>query len=158
MAALLGYGLLTMLTIWASARDNDLRWVGAALGASFALSNVTWFLGNVTARPGLYTMLEMFVALAAYLAWDIRREKALVLVVVASTMSICANIALAIISEPSNRQLRIHETVTNICFAAECLLVLYAGVADGYRTGRFPSRLVGGGNRAEQDAAREAGE
>lgn len=136
-AALACYGALIAVTLWASARNEDLRWVGASLGASYGVSNIIWFVGEVTQRPGIYSMLELFIIIATYLAWEVRRERMLIALVFISALSICANIALAAIEHPNPGQVRMHEILTNLCFTIECLLLFAVGVRDGIRTGRF---------------------
>lgn len=135
--ALIFYGVLVALAMWATAREENLRWIAAAIAASYAVSNMLWFLGTVPQRPGIYSMLEMFIIISAWLAYEIRRERALIFLVTVSALSICANIGLAAIEHPNNGQVRMHEILTNICFMIECLIVISLGVRDGVRTGRF---------------------
>lgn len=153
VAALVFYGALIAITIWASARNEDLRWVGASLGASYGVSNVIWFLGTPVQRPGIYSMLELFIIIATYLAWEVRRERLLIVLVITSTLSICANIGLAAIAHPHPGQVRVHEVLTNIFFMIECLLLTTVGVRDGIRTGRFDRWPSLRRSRAAPDAA-----
>lgn len=137
IAALVFYGALVSLAMWASARDEDLRWVGASIGASYGVSNIIWFFGTVPQRPAIYSMLELFIILSTFFAWEMRKERLLFALVFVSALSICANIALAAIEHPVPGQVRMHEVITNLCFVFECMLLFAVGVRDGIRTGRF---------------------
>ena len=156
------YGSLTALAVWATWRDENLRWIGVALLTSWAASNFTWFLLSVVSRPAIYTMTEMFVMVSAYMAWEMRRpgpksDQLLLALIAVSTLSTMANVALARVGKPTFAQIHLHELATNICFALECLIVAGVGVADGYRTGRFARWGSARRSAAQPDAASRGG-
>lgn len=143
------YGSLAIVALWASWRDDDLRWVGLAICFSFIASNLTWFFMATVTRPGVYTMCEIFISLTTYMAWHELRYKILIAIVMVSALSICANVALSLQLQPVWTQIHTHEMITNVCFVLECLLTFGAGVMHGVRTGRFNLRL-GLRNRTRQ--------
>jgi hypothetical protein len=131
------YGALAVLALWACGRDRDLQGIGACLVFGWAFSNLLDWSFPATAKPGPYTFIEILVALFAYLAWENRQERRILLVMCVNIVSICANIALALNNPPDRQQIYAHALTTNLCFAAECLLVTWAGIVDGLRIGRF---------------------
>lgn len=143
----LAYGFLALLAFWACARDRDLFWIGAWLLGGWGISNLLDWYAPASSAPGPYTLIEIMVLTAVYCAWVEHRRIGLVLIAIASTASIAANVAFAAIFSPSSRQIYLWEATTNMTFAAECLFAFGVGVAHGYRTGRFPrwSRLRGDG-------------
>lgn len=149
------YGSLAGLAVWATCRDRDLSWIGAMLVLNLVVSNLLWFFSSVESRPGAYTMLELFVALSAVMCWLEHRYRGLIALVAVAGLSIAANVALAATWSPTDGQVRMHEIITNVCFALECLIATGVGVAHGYRTGRFRRRLIPGRLRAQSDAARK---
>ena len=154
--AMLFYGGLAAIALWATWRDFDLRWVGLWLVAGYVITNVMYFTVTVETMVGPYTFIEVMVAIAAMSAWTEHRYSALVLLVAINLASIGANVAFAANFPPNVRQIFLWELTTNICFAAECLIAAGVGVSHGYRTGRFTRRLRPGGNHAQPDAARES--
>ncbi|QPQ55604.1 hypothetical protein IC614_03100 [Allosphingosinicella flava] len=153
---LLFYGSAAAFALWATWRDEDLRWLGGTLCFSFVISNLVWFLGSVSQRPGIYTMLEVFVAVCAYVAWHRHPSKSLIAVVMLATLSICANIGFAITYEDHGPQTRGHEITTNLIFLFECLLTAGVGIMDGFRTGRFRRRASNGEAASQSHVAGEA--
>lgn len=135
--ALAFYGSLAALALWATWRESDLRWIGLALGFSYAASNAIWFFGEIGNRAGVYTMCEIFIALAAYMAWEEHRYRMLAVLGAISAVSIAANIAFAWHDTPTSAQVYMHEVVTNICFALECIVTTGIGVWHGVGAGRF---------------------
>jgi hypothetical protein len=133
------YGSLALLALWATWRERDLRWVGIALVFSWSASNAIWFLGGAESRPGVYTMCEVFVAIAAYMAWDDLRYRMLPVLVLICALSTAANVALALQLAPIRTQIHTHEVITNICFALECGVAFGMGVWHGVTSGRFDS-------------------
>lgn len=165
MALLILYGLLACGALWATWRDADLRQLGIAIALNFVASNAVWLSVPPAQRPGPYTVLEMLVMIAAFMAFDLRaarhgrRSLALIAVIAAALLSACANVALALAgSHPSWAQVHSHELVTNACFAAECLLCSGVGIADGVRTGRFADRRAPRRRAAQPLARRDEGE
>lgn len=142
------YASLAALAAWTTWRDEDLRWLGGALILSFVVSNFVFWLEQFdlidrSVRPGIYSILEVLVATAAYCSWcpaPVRR--CLIGVVVAAVVSICANVGYASILEPTWRQISTWEWITNLCFAAECLLATVVGIHHGLRAGRFHIRAL----------------
>lgn len=143
------YGSLALGALWATRHDQDLIWVGGWLVAGWAMSNFIWALGDPSAKPGPYSLIEAMVALAAVVAFDRHRYRALLIIVSLNILSICANLAFASIIKADERQVFLHAVTTNLIFAAECLLAIGIGVAHGHRIGRFDwvpgvrRRLVG---------------
>lgn len=134
--------------VWSTWADDDLRWIGIWLATSYGAAN--WMHGNMhpTNLPGPYAMIEVMILLAAGVAWDSHRQYWwLVLLGGINILSICACIAFASQFPILPRHIFIFELTTNLAFAAECLLAIGAGIADGYRTGRF-NRLPFGGRRS----------
>lgn len=159
MFLLLLYGSLAVLAVWATWRDYDLMTVALCLLFGFVVSNYLFFTAPPTDRPGPFSLIEMLVAVAAFLAWREHRYRALLVLVGFNIVSIIANIAYAWQGpNPEWRQTHLFEVVTNLCFAAECLLVTWAGVQHGYRTGRFRRRLDLRRGTVPADAAREGPE
>lgn len=139
------YATFTAGALWATWPDDDLRWVGVWLLVSFAAAN--WMHANmaVTDLAGPYSLIEFMILLAAGVAWDNhRRYWGLVLLGGINLLSICVCIAFATEKPATPRHIFVFELTTNLCFAAECLLAMVAGIADGYRTGRFDCMLFGG--------------
>lgn len=152
------YATLAALAAWATWKDEDLRWVGVWLTLGFGLSSALYYLAApVTAWPGPYTLIEVFVALAAYCAWGALGYRLLIVLVAFNLASIGVNINFASAGEsPSQYQIYVFVVGTNICFAAECLLTLSVGIAHGLSTGRFrfPFRRVD----PQPNVAREDGQ
>lgn len=156
---LLFYGSLALIALWATWRDYDLRVLGICLLLGFVVSNLLFFNAAPTDRPAPYSLIEFLVAVAAFLAWFEHRNWTLVALVGVNVISITANIAYAFQGDdPHWRQTHLFEIVTNLCFAAECLLATAAGVSHGYRTGRFVGRARLRGGVVPADAAREGQE
>lgn len=153
LLALAFYGTVMLTAAWLCWHDEDLRWVAGALALSFTASNLAWFFGAVEGRAGLYTMLEMIVAISAYLAWGHHHRRLLIGIVCLALISICANVAFASILVPTKRQMWLHELACNVCFFGECLLAGWLGARDAYRVGRFRRRPVRGGGATALDAA-----
>lgn len=139
--ALVFYGALAALAVWATWKDEDLRWIGWMLAAGFCLTNILHFTAPIAAQPGPFTVIEMLVALAAYCAWGALGYRPLIALVAVNLASICLNIAFAAAGEPSVYQTYVFVVGTNICFAVECFLALGVGIAHGYYTGRFRFRF-----------------
>jgi hypothetical protein len=131
------YGALAVLALWSSGHDRDLRAIGICLVLGWAFSNILDWSFPATDKPGPYTFIELIVALFAYLAWEVRQQRSILLILCVNIVSICSNIALALNNLPDARHIYVHALTTNLCFAAECGLVMWIGVADGYRIGRF---------------------
>lgn len=131
------YGAQAVVALWSCGRNTDLRWIGLWLMLGWLFSNVLQWALPAAAKPGPYTFLEIMVALAAYLAWEAHHDRRLLAILCVNIISISANIALALNNPPDQQQIYAHALTTNLCFAAECLLVTWVGVADGYRIGRF---------------------
>jgi len=137
------YGALLAFTLWATWRDVDLRWVAFALFASWAMSNFIWHYGTPHDRPGVYTMAEMLVACAAYIAG---RSSICAIAVV----SVCANVAFASIINPNVGHIRLYEQLTNCFFMLECLLAIRAGLSDVHFFGWFGVRGVAAQSHADR--------
>lgn len=156
IVALVFYGTLAVLALWATWRDEDLRWIGWMLAVGYGLSNILFFMVPVAAWPGPYTMIEILVALFAYCAWGATGYRALIVLVVFNLVSVGINVNFAAAGfEPSQYETMVFVVGTNICFAAECLLTLGVGIAHGYRTGRFHRRFHLRRHAPQPNAARE---
>jgi NADH:ubiquinone oxidoreductase subunit K len=150
------FGLLAGLAVFATWRDSDLRPIGLALAAGFAVSNALHFLAPVVARPGPYTMIEMTIALFAYCAWGVHGGRKLIALVCVNLISVAFNINFALEGfEPSSSAAYIFVLGTNLCFVVECLLALSVGIAHG--ACRFRWRLPVRRPSAQRHAAREGG-
>jgi hypothetical protein len=154
----LAYGALALGALACCWRDPDMRVVGGALTMSWAGSNLIWFNAPATMRPGVYTMLEIMIVVVAYIAFAVHRRRALVVVVASAILSICANVVLATIVDPTTAQKNLHEWVTNICFAIECIFAAVAGRAVG-RPELWDGPVHIGGRAADSgtSAPRDAG-
>lgn len=150
------YGLLALAALVVMRHDSELRWIGAWLVIGWAVSNLIAWYAPVTFRPGPYTMIEMMVALAAYLSWGEHRYRALLLIVVVNAASICANFAFAYNFPPSPQQIWLFEATTNTTFALECALAIGVGVAHGRRAGHFVRWPRLRWRAAQPDVARKA--
>lgn len=136
------YGLLAGLALWATCRDEYMRWLGLWLMGEWLLSNILVF-GGVPAqdRIGPYSMLQIMIAIAA--AWGLRdRSRWLIGVLLVCVVYFSANIALALEKHPDPRQIYLWIVTTNLAFAVQCLLAFGIGVAQRARTGHFGSWLV----------------
>jgi len=135
------YGTLAGFALWATWHDRHLRTVGAMLVIDYIISNMAWFSSNAHDRAGIYTMLEIMIVVTAYIAHSfcssVRTHWLLRGVVAVSVVSICINIAFSSIMVPIPYQTYIYDIATNMCFAAECLLMITGGVLDGVGAGRF---------------------
>lgn len=150
---LIVFGSLAAFALWACWHDEDIRLVGIALTISFLTSNILWFSGATGARAGVYTMLEVIVAVSAYTAWTVAGDKRLTLVVVFATLSVCGNVAFAALHVPTPHQKFVHEIVSNLCFAAECLATAWVGIRHGVGVGRFNRGIVSNGSAAAEHVA-----
>lgn len=137
MTLFLIYGSLAALALWATWHEDDLRWVGIALMLSFTVSNVVWYVGTPADRPGIYTMLEIFVAVMAFTAWGMTRHSALIGLVILNALSIVANIAFAMKLHPIREQINTYEQITNAIYVLECLVATGVGLRHGTGIGRF---------------------
>lgn len=138
MTLLIFFGTLALLAAWATKGEEDLQWVGVALLAGYALSNLLHATMRVTNMPGPYSLIEFLVLFLTSIAWDSHRRCWPLLVLAGvNIVSICTNIAFASIFPPSPRQIYHFELTTNLCFVAECLLATGVGVYNGRRHGRF---------------------
>lgn len=139
------FSALAMFALWANWHDTALRDVGIAVVLSFTLSNACFFGGiDIRYRPGIYTVIEMAVAVATYVAFIMSGQRLLFGVIIAALLSIAANISFAHSvgnSIPALNQLHLWELLTNLCFAAECIFAGAAGVAHGAQRGRFRNWL-----------------
>lgn len=155
MTAILFYGALALLALWATWRDFDLFWVGIWLFLGFVASNVMFATMPVRDLPGPYTFIECLVAVAATTAWLHHRYRGLIALVSVNLLSIGFNVAYALNRPPTPYQDWLWVVATNACFAAECLIVAGVGIAHGYRTGRFARRLRLRGGAAAPASQRE---
>jgi hypothetical protein len=149
------YGAVVGAALWLAWQDEDYCSVAWTLVGSFVVSNLVWHLADPESRPGVYSMLELFVIVMTFMAWAHKRGKGLVLLVAVSAGSIAANIAFASIRRPELSQIHLHEAVINICFLTECLIVGVLGGLESARAGRFNWLPSGGGRHPEPDAAVE---
>lgn len=140
------YGGAALLSLALSWHDRPVRSVSLALLASFVVSNLVWFFGQVSDRPGVYTALQMWITTRAWLAWveckhkePCSRAEALMLLAVVglSVVYISVNVAFTLTFAGQTSQLRQHEITTNLLYLAQCLLVAGVGVWDGARFDRF---------------------
>lgn len=155
MIAILFYGALAGVALWATCRDLDLGWVGVWLFLGFIGSNVMFATMPVRDLPGPYTFIEVMVAVAAVAAWTCLRYRALIAVVAVDLISIGFNVVYALNRPPTPYQDWFWVVATNACFATECLIVAGLGIAHGYRTGRFTRRLRRRRHVASSGVARE---
>jgi hypothetical protein len=156
VVALIFYGTLAVLALWATWHNEDLRWIGWMLVTGFCLSNILFFTAPITVRPGPYILIEILVALAAYCAWGATEYRALIVLVAFNLASIGVNLTFAAGGpNPSPHNIFVFVAATNFCFATECLLALGVGIAHGYRVGRFHRRFHLRRHAPQPNAARE---
>lgn len=148
-------GLIALACSW---HDIELRWVGYALVFGNITSVLVWYLRMNTERAAIYTLTEIGIDFLAFLAFYTRCliGKAsrwecglLILIVMISTMSISANVALAWLTNadhPDDYLVAIHAAVTNWFYFAECLLTAITGIISGVRTGHINRRNNDRGN------------
>lgn len=148
------YGTLAAFALWACWADRDLRWLAFTLAGSFTASNAVWFLGTTEMRPTVYSLCEVVILIFAFLAWRTTGYRALIALVVVSILSIGANIGFASITEPRLENINTYEVLTNICYAAECVIAFGTGIADGLRTNRFSAGASRWWRRSASHAAR----
>ena len=140
-APLILYGGLAVLALAATARDDDLRWIGLWLLGGFIISNALFFYGvPPLRRAGPYTAIEIMVAVAASCA-VVRARVWMILILGCNLLSIAANIALLLNNPPTRQQVYAWNVATNAAFAAECLLAIGAGGGYGYFAGLFAHRI-----------------
>lgn len=156
------YAALALLAFFATKWDRRLFWIGSWLVLGFLISNGTWWALHrgwiaPSDKAGIFSIVEIMVLTAVVGAWREHRAPALVAIALVNIASILANIGLASISNPVRHDLQLHETITNIFFAVECLLASFLGVQHGQRrVGRF-ARLPRLGLRlAHANAVRDA--
>lgn len=153
--ALAFYGSLAGLALWATWHDFDLLAVGVALAFCFVISNIIGLTVAVANQPGPYSAIQILIAAMAVQAWGEHRSRKLIALVCVSLASVGANIAFVLNFPPDQRQIFLWELTTNMCFAGECLLASWMGIAHGYRVGRFSARVLPDRGVAQPDAARE---
>jgi len=150
------YGALASAALWAAWHNVHLRTVGAVLVIDWAISNLAWFGTDSQTRAGVYTMLEIMVSAAAYVAFTFSNSQTtrgiMIGIVTVSVFSCGCNIVFASIPVPVPFQKYIYDVATNLCFAAECLLATCAGIHDGLGVGRFDRWFSHRGRSAQSDA------
>jgi NADH:ubiquinone oxidoreductase subunit K len=150
------FGALAGLVAFATWRDGDLRPIGLTLAVGFVISNALYFFAPLAMWPGPYTMIEMTIALFAYCAWGIIRDRKLIALVCVNLISVAFNINFALEGfEPSRDAGFIFVFGTNVCFVVECLLASSVGIAHG--ACRFRWRIPFRRRAAQRHAAREGG-
>jgi hypothetical protein len=127
----LAFACAAFAMTWGSSEpDADLRLVGAALAVSWLLSNawsVTMPKAPHELKATLYTVIEIAVALTAMGVTLHRLCWLMIAVVSVAAFSCSANVIYAITPSPAWSQTHLHEVSTNICFALECVLAVWAG-------------------------------
>lgn len=162
LAITLSYASLAGAALAAARRDPDRILIGIMLCTSFAVSNATYHFAPIDARPVIYTLIEVLIATASAIAFMHRPHWPFILVVAAAAVSIVANLLLS--SALAHHYLGPlpradeyqHALVTNICYAAECISLIWMGLSDELRAGRFDRWLGRGDLAARQDAAAQA--
>jgi hypothetical protein len=127
------YAGLAIAACAASWRDFDLRPVGVALVGSFLASNAAQWL-SVQERPAAYTVCEVMVLSMAFLAHVCGASRLTVGIVAVSIISISTNLYVTTIDHPLRSQVMLWELATNLCFGAECLLVVGIALHGRIRT------------------------
>lgn len=153
--ALAFYGGLAGMAVWATWHDFDLKPVGIALAFCYIVTNLIGLTVPVPSQPGPYSAIQILIAAMAVHAWGEHRSRRLIALVCVSLASVGANIAFVLNFPPDQRQIFLWELTTNMCFAGECLLASWLGIAHGYRIGRFAHRVRLDRGLAQPDAARE---
>jgi len=143
----LAFGALALAASVASWRDLDLRPVGIAVVASWIVSNAAhWYLSPLE-RPAAYTVAEAMVLSTAFLAHVCGAGRMTVAIVAVCTVSIGLNLYTTRFDTMTLSQINWWEISTNLCFAAECLLVITLGLYERSRswlaTGRGRAALHG---------------
>jgi hypothetical protein len=133
LLALAFYGGLAGLALVATWRTHELRWLGAALVLGYLLSNAAHFYLPFEERPALFTVIEIGISLAAFIGRSLGAPRGTVLVISISALSVTANIAISLYSEPSHSQINVWEGITNLCYIGECLVTASTGIyANGW--------------------------
>lgn len=123
----ISFGCLAALSAWAVWRESEWRWIGAALVASYAASNVVKIFGDIDAVPAVYTGVEIIVALMAFAAMHTRYHRAALALMCVSFISIYCNILLAASHDKGGAVVNAHELRTNVLFAIECFITSFVG-------------------------------
>lgn len=133
--------VLTALTVaW---HNHDIRNIGIALVFSWAVSNVTSLWLPFDYRMIVYPVLEVVVGLAAAGAWLVMRftpggsrggegQLFAIAIVAFAALSTAACINYSLQTAPGFGDRYQFVLVTNVCFAAECLLTAGWGVRDAF--------------------------
>lgn len=124
------YAGLAVAACAASWRNEELRPVGLAVVASWAVSNAAHWWITPMERPAAYTVAEAMVLSMAFLAHVCGGSRLLVAVVATCVVSIGLNLYATQYDEVG----RSWEIATNVCFAVECLLIGSAGLYDRTRS------------------------
>jgi hypothetical protein len=153
--------VLTALTV--SWHNPDIRNIGIALVVSWAASNATAIWLPFDYRIIVYPVLEVVVGLAAAGGWLVMRfapggsrggegQLFAIAIVAFAALSVAACINYALLTTPGHGDKYEFVLLTNLCFAAECLLVGGWGVRDAYARAAGVSRVL----RRSRVAAGEA--
>jgi hypothetical protein len=154
-----------VLTALALAWHNpDIRNIALALLLSFTASNATALWLPFDWRMVIYPVLEVVVGLTAAGAWLVMRFApegsrggegqwfaTIIVALAALSTAACVNYSLQTAPGYGDRYLFV--LITNLCFAAECLLTAGWGVRDAFARSAGVSRLL----RPARGSAREAG-
>lgn len=124
--------LVCCLSVW---RDHELRVVGAMLLVGWALTNMANCGFAPSERPAAFTVIEIMLSLVAYFAYLAGRSRLLLVLLAVSATSCASNVAIAAIAQPDTHQVVLWQTLTNVCFGLECLLVFASGVRQRGRLG-----------------------
>jgi len=143
------FGVLAAVTLSSSWRHESLRAIGIMLALGYCVSHfVTYmFLANMMffeTRVLVYSFIEVGVGSIAFMLYMCGGSRALIAVVAFAMASICANLAILVVTPPNLtpplETRHLWNLVTNVCFAMECLVVSLKAAADRDRDRRYDRR------------------
>lgn len=137
LLALAFYGGLAVLALVVTWRTHELRWLGAALVLGYLLSNAAHFYLPFAERPAAFTVIEIGISLAAFIGRVLGAPRGMILVISISALSVTANIAVSLYTDPSHSQVNVWEGITNLCYIGECLVTAGTGIYANDWLGRF---------------------
>lgn len=139
------YAALAVGACVVSWRNFELRPVGIALTASCLCSNLATVYLGIKDRPAAYTVCEALVLSMAFLAHVCGASRLMVGVVAVCILGVCFNITVTTVDNLTRAQIITWQIATNLCFGAECILVIVTALYEHVRT-RF-----GAGNGRARD-------
>lgn len=125
-----GFAMLVAAAVVSVRGDEGTSPVSWALVFSFAASNAAHYLLGGFEQPQAYTICEAVVVSMAFFAHVYSGSRLMIATVAVAMVSIGSNFYASSIGALTPRQQNIWEGATNLCFAAECLLVAAVGISE----------------------------